>query len=272
MGITVLSISDGISCGQTALRCLGLDIDNYYACETNKYAIKVTQTNYPTTVQLGGLTNWKKWGLPQVDLVLGKSVDSILFFHILKHYNPDHFVLDSGKSGAFKMNDDLVSAHSKQRAYRTNILQAPQPIDKRIKLVDVLGNKGEMVYCKKIKPSMVINPTKAIPMTVTQYSNWNGTYVFQQVDDVDVKKMKGKGVECQDGRILYPTDKEGYFKSQYNEVGYIRQLTPLECERLLTLPENYTDSVSKSRRYRLLGDCWTVDVIYHIVEDLIWEY
>lgn len=46
--------------------------------------------------------------------------------------------------------------------------------------------------------------------------------------------------------------------------GYIRKLTPIECERLQTLPDNYTAGVSDSQRYKMLGNGWTADVIAHI--------
>lgn len=50
--------------------------------------------------------------------------------------------------------------------------------------------------------------------------------------------------------------------------GYIRKLTPIECERLQTVPDNYTNHVSNSQRYRMLGNGWTVDVIVHILKNL----
>ena len=51
--VEVLSMYDGMSCGQIALRNLGVDICGYYATETDKYAIQTTQHNFPDTVQLG---------------------------------------------------------------------------------------------------------------------------------------------------------------------------------------------------------------------------
>ena len=56
--------------------------------------------------------------------------------------------------------------------------------------------------------------------------------------------------------------------------GYIRKLTPIECERLQTLPDNYTDvsGIKKSNRYKAIGNGWTVDVIVHIFSFLPDEY
>jgi site-specific DNA-cytosine methylase len=49
----------------------------------------------------------------------------------------------------------------------------------------------------------------------------------------------------------------------------IRTLTPLECERLQTLPDNYTAWVDNSQRYKMLGNGWTVDVIAHIFKSIL---
>ena len=57
-GIKVLSLFDGMSCGQIALERVGIKVDKYFASEIDKYAIKVTQANYPNTIQLGDINNW----------------------------------------------------------------------------------------------------------------------------------------------------------------------------------------------------------------------
>ena len=71
--MNVLSLFDGISCGQLALQSAGVKVDKYFASEIDKYAIKVTQENFPDTVQLGDVTQWKSWDLPKIDLLIGGS-------------------------------------------------------------------------------------------------------------------------------------------------------------------------------------------------------
>ena len=73
MGINVLSLFDGMSCGQIALNRVGIKYDNYFASEIEKYAIKVTQHNYPNTIQLGDVTKIKSCDLPKIDLLIGGS-------------------------------------------------------------------------------------------------------------------------------------------------------------------------------------------------------
>ena len=60
-GLVVLSLFDGISCGQVALERAGIKVQKYYASEIDKYAIQITQKNYPNTIQLGDVTKWHEW-------------------------------------------------------------------------------------------------------------------------------------------------------------------------------------------------------------------
>jgi len=73
MPINVLSLFDGMSCGQQALERAGIPVANYYASEIDKYAIKVTMANYPNTIQLGSVVNVDGYKLPKIDLLIGGS-------------------------------------------------------------------------------------------------------------------------------------------------------------------------------------------------------
>ncbi len=71
--MNVLSLFDGMSCGQQALERSGIVVDNYFASEIDKYAIKVTMANYPNTIQLGSVVNVDGYSLPKIDLLIGGS-------------------------------------------------------------------------------------------------------------------------------------------------------------------------------------------------------
>ena len=71
--MNVLSLFDGMSCGQIALNKSGIKYNNYYASEIDKYAIKVTQHNYPNTIQLGSVVDVTADTLPKIDLLIGGS-------------------------------------------------------------------------------------------------------------------------------------------------------------------------------------------------------
>lgn len=156
----VLSLFDGMSCGQIALKQLGVIPDVYYASEIDKYAISQTQLNFPDTVQLGDVTKWREWNIDwkSLDLILagspcqgfsfaGKQLAfddprSKLFFvfiDILNHvrsFNPNvlfllenvnmkksHMRVISEYCGVFpvNINSNLVSAQNRDRWYWTNI-------------------------------------------------------------------------------------------------------------------------------------------------------
>jgi len=71
--MNVLSLFDGIGCGQLALERAGLVVDNYFASEIDKYAIQIAQKHFPNTIQLGDVIQWQDWNLPEIDLLIGGS-------------------------------------------------------------------------------------------------------------------------------------------------------------------------------------------------------
>ena len=110
----VLSLFDGMSCGQIALERAGIPVEAYYASEIDKYAIKVTQANYPDTIQLGDVCSIRAGMLPKIDLILvgspcqglsfaGKQLGlkddrSKLFYEfirLLKELKPKYFLLEN---------------------------------------------------------------------------------------------------------------------------------------------------------------------------------
>lgn len=114
--INVLSLFDGISCGQVALERSGLHVERYYASEINAHAIQVTQKNYPNTIQLGDVRNVKGTNLSKIDILLGGSPcqgfsfagkqlnfedeRSKLFFEyvrVLNETKPKYFLLENVK-------------------------------------------------------------------------------------------------------------------------------------------------------------------------------
>ena len=162
--MNVLSLFDGMSCGQIALNKLGIKYDNYFASEIDKYAIQVTQKNYPNTKQIGSVVDVKGEDLPNIDLLIGGSPcqgfsfagkqlnfddpRSKLFFEfvrILEETKPKYFLLENVKMKKeyydvitdilevepIEINSSLVSAQSRKRMYWTNIPYIVKPKDKK---------------------------------------------------------------------------------------------------------------------------------------------
>jgi DNA (cytosine-5)-methyltransferase 3A len=169
--INVLSLFDGISCGQIALSRLGIEVDNYYASEIDKHAIKVTQHNFPNTIQLGDVSSINADMLPNIGLLFGGSPctgfsiagkqlnfedpQSKLFFEfvrVLNEVKPKYFLLENVKMKKeymdiisehlgvepIEINSGLVSAQNRRRLYWTNIPGVEQPEDKGILIKDIL--------------------------------------------------------------------------------------------------------------------------------------
>ena len=272
----VLSLFDGMSCGQLALQRAGIEYKEYYASEIDKHAIAVTQYNFPNTKQLGSITELKTENLPKIDLLIGgspcqsfssfgngKGFDgkSGLFWEYmrvlneLKLKNPNiKFMLEnvnmkkewcdiiSNELGVepIAFNSNLVSAQNRDRLYWTNI-NFIVPGDKNILFNDILENL----------------PFREIPKCF--YKNWGDkTRIDKGLNWVQNKKANCLTTKnCHTNQYLLNEDKS-----------LCRLLTANEFEKLQTVPLNYTNIVSNTERFKMLGNGWTVDVISHIFNGL----
>jgi site-specific DNA-cytosine methylase len=270
--MNVLSLFDGMSCGQIALDKLGIKVDNYFASEIDKYAISITQKNYPNTKQIGSVTEVKGVDLPKIDLLIGGSPcqgfstagnelnfedpRSKLFFEyvrMLKECNPKHFLLENvGMKKEFRdiiskylgvepihINSSKLTGQNRPRFYWTNIPNIKQPIDRLI-------NVGDVLNIKDVK----IGQPQPYPRNYKSL----GLKRFERMEF----RTDGKS-----NAIITNSTKNQI----ETESGY-RKLTPTECEKLQTVPHNYTEGVSNTQRYNMLGNGWTVDVIAHIFKGL----
>lgn len=315
--MNVLSLFDGMSCGQIALRKLGIKVDNYFASEVDKYAIKVSSENFPNTIHLGDVTKIDFKALPKIDLLIGGSPcqgfsfagkqlnfndpRSALFFEFvraLKESNPKYFMLENvlmkkeyqeviseqlGTSPIF-INSSVLSAQNRKRLYWTNI-PVSEILKKEIYLKDILEkNVPEKYYLseklvqglldKKSSWKNSFNPLtgndKSKCLTARYYKQAaSDPYILEKpfrIGDID-NGGQGNRVYSSDAKSVCLSAVGGgrgaktwlYFIEQT-----IRRLTPLECKRLQTVPDDYRMSVSDSQAYKMLGNGWTVDVIAHI--------
>ena len=358
--MNVLSLFDGMSCGQQALNRLGIKYDNYYASELDKYAIQITQKNFPDTIQLGDVCGVVAKDLPKVDLLLAGSPcqgfsfagnqlafddpRSALFFEfvrLLRELKPKYFLLENVRmkqeyidviteevsflypaGGIYQeatffdlahrgclqhrkeivpvlINSSLVSAQNRQRLYWTNIPNVTQPEDKGIVLRDVLEDYTDDVYLageklqKNYKGGSQLNPNyKSQANTIHDvnkksgticagthgYVNgyvagaWRGRYKIDGVRQDGKGSVAGKTTQMLELRkdektnALTTVQKDNVVVE--NDTMNWRKLTPLECERLQTVDDNYTEGVSNTQRYKMLGNGWTIDVISHILKHI----
>ena len=269
--MNVLSLFDGISAGRVALERVGIKVDKYYASEIKEKAIKVTQFNYPDTIQLGDVTKLDSSKLPKIDLLIGgspcqdlsiamkdreglKGEKSKLFWEyvrVLKDVKPKYFFLENVARMSkedkdiitnileiepIRINSSLLSAQLRDRNYWINIPNITQPNDLGIKLQDIL----ESGYTDREKSRALLvsdsRPLKDKKRMIHRYKNTGFTTIVYESADM----------------------------SEEN----IRYFTQIELERLQTFPVGYTQILKRDEAADVLGDSWTVDVIAHILKGL----
>lgn len=295
----VLSLFNGISALHLACDKVGLQVDTCYYAEIDKYANKVTEKHYPNDIALGDVTKWREWDIDwsEIDLVgagflcqswsvagkqLGDKDERGMMFwttleiiaHVLKHNPKAKFLMENvkmkkdfeqyityhteqalGYLEKILINSALVSSQNRNRYYWTNF-EVTQPEDKGILLKDVLETEPDVKY--------TVNQG-ALP----RYTDDNGKVKgFRESDQksncLTASMHKGFGNDgCTVVRATVQDNKDE--RLEY------RRLTPVECERLQTFEDNWTDCLSNTQRYKSLGNAWTVDVIVHILKCMLKE-
>ena len=359
----VFSAFDGMSCGQIALNRLGIPYKKYFASEIDKPAIKVTQANYPNTIQLGDIRNISGYDLPKIDLFLcgspcqgfsfaGKRLqfddprsqlffEAVRIFNECKEKNPDiMFLFENVKMGLknelvftqylgvepILINSKSVSAQNRERLYWTNIRAVPhglfggmkttipQPKNKGLRIKDILEDNVDSKYYLSEKTTERIikavnfcnihnEEDKSATLLASNGRQWNamlcvrqlnpskesnGQQPFQQNRIYDSEGLSHALTSqlsvgsnfiayggSQDERVFFENSVMGCLQSGRGDtktktlIGErLRRLTPVECERLQTVPDNYTSFVAETNRYKMLGNGWTIDVICHILSYL----
>jgi len=300
----VLSLFDGLSCGQIALNRAGIEYDNYFASEIDKHAIKVTQHNYPNTIQLGDVTKVKGSDLPKIDLLIGGSPcqgfsfsgkqlnfddpRSKLFFEfvrLVKELKPKYWLLEnvvmkkefeqiiSEHLGVqpIKINSSLVSAQNRERLYWANF-EITQPIDKGINLIDILETD------ELINPSAIRGRRLNKATILGRRLNERGVRDDYNKDVPITQCLEVRATNTNKSNCLITVEKDnvlttmpiGRHKDAFKNKLPFRYYTLKEYCRLQTVPENYfTDIVSESQAKKMLGNGWTIDVIAHIFGSLL---
>jgi len=291
--MNVLSLFDGISAGQVALQRAGIEYDKYYASEIEKPSIKVTQKNFPNTIQLGDVCKVKVDKLPTINLLLagspcqsfsptissntgfdGKSKLFFEFLRILKECNEKSggktkFLLENvrmkkewedvitkhvGVEPVY-INSSLFSAQDRPRLYWTNIDIPKLPQKNDEVLGDILETNVDKKYFYLGKSYTRVNKG-----AVEAILDINGHDILKRVNSKDHK--------CQCLTAVCGGNQHKKVIDSIAGVESVRKLTPIEYERLQQFPDGFTDGVSDSARYRSLGNSWTISVISHILNGL----
>ena len=304
----VLSLFDGMSCGQIALQRLGIEAEKYVASEIDKYAISVAKKNFPNMIHVGDVRDVKV--TEHFDLIMfgspcqgfsfaGKNLNfddsrSKLFFEAVrileeaKTINPNvKFLMENVRMKKeseqvitdllgvepIAINSSIFSAQSRYRLYWTNLEVGEIPQDKGIVLKDILEDD----YITDRDKSHCIDANYFKGGNLKSYfEKHRRQLVFSKdglchVGDADLKGHDAiKRVYHSEGKSPTVTTMGGGHREPkvFEEPKAWRKLTPLECERLQTVPDNYTNHVSNTQRYKMIGNGWTIDTICHLLGSL----
>lgn len=281
--LKVVSLFDGIATGRLALERAGFEVEKYIAFEIDEKPIQIALKNFPDIQEMGSVVNadFSKYkgfdllmfGSPCQDLSSqnpnGKGLDgnkSGLFFEAvraLKEIQPKYFLMENVASMKLKdrnkiseilgvepilIDSKTLSAQGRRRLYWTNIPNVKQPENKGLTLKDIIQPTEENVYqCK--------------------WELWNGTENERFIGTID---HGGFEKEKRIQNLNFPsTCLTTFCRTFYLYEGKIHKVSPVECERLQTLPDNYTEGISKTARLTAIGNGWTCDVIAHILKSMV---
>lgn len=285
--VSVVSMFDGISCGMVALERAGIPVEQYMAYEIEPNAIKISKKNYPQIEHCGDVTTEDFTRYAGFDLLMGGSPcqslsivqsqtrqhlegKSKLFFEFvraLKEIKPRYFLFENVAS----MNEESKGVISELLGCEPTFIDSKQ----------FSAQQRPRYYWTNIPVESVTPPESPLVLKDIMESNVAEKYFYNHpLVDVDMKKqvcatMVYKNHEIHK-RIFNPAFKchtlttcgGGNTQKKVMDNGRARKLTPLEYERLQTLPDNYTDGVSDSARYTAIGNGWTVDVIAYILRGI----
>lgn len=291
----VLSLFDGISCGQLALKRANINVDKYYASEIDKYAIDITQKHFPNTIQIGDVKNIDTTFFNEsIDLLIGGSPcqnlsiagdrkglegsESKLFYEylrLLKDLKPKYFLLE---------NNSSMSLDNKNKI---SDLMGVQPIE--INSAFFSGQQRKRLYWTNINFDKSFEDKNICVEQILDYSftdvDLSNEVIFtNNYDEYSLKPVRigyiGKGgqaervysIKAKSVTLTANGGGRGSKTGLYLINHIVRKLSPLECERLQTLPDNYTNGLSNTQRYKCIGNGWTVDVIAHIFKGLKWGH
>lgn len=319
----ILSLFDGISCARVALDRSKHVVERYYASEIDKYAIKISEKNYPDIIHIGDVKMVAHKDAPvhyklnDIDLLIGGSPCQDLsiakkdrrgldgersglfweYVRILNEVKPKYFILENVASmpkeakdiitetlgvEPIMINASLVSAQNRKRLFWTNIPNVTLPEDKGILLKDIIQNnilgeievsacsfRGRNIVDGKRKDVLGAKTEQRLEIGGTKANTITSVYKDSMVRIGELNKGgQGDRIYSTEGKSVNLSANGGGRGAKtglYLMTGTVRKLTPVECERLQCLPDNYTEGISNTQRYKCLGNAFNVDVVAHIL-------
>lgn len=288
--MNIVSVFDGMSCGQIAINKLGIQDYTYYASEIDKHAIGVTQHNYPSTIQIGDITKasfkngWLKtengsFFVGEVDLFMGgspcQSISNLgdgsgldgksgLFFHWLRlrdEIKPKHWLLENvvGSKKAISQINDVLGCSP--YLINSNLFSAQNRARYYWTNIDVRNIPTGMcktnlvdILDKNLSESSTLTPGRL---------KW-----LQSEKGQKCVKSRYAAIDPIKANCLTARSDASWNCNYVTRDGALTKLSPEEYEKLQTVPVGYTSCAKTSERYKMLGNGWTVDVIMFILKQM----
>jgi DNA (cytosine-5)-methyltransferase 3A len=298
----VLSLFDGISTARVALERANIPVKSYRACEIDLPAIKISKNNFPDIIHEGSVNDLKEFF--HIDLLIGgspcqdisiskrnreglKGKRSSLFWEyvrIKELLNPKYFIFENVNSMSkddkqtitealkvepIMLDASLVSAQSRKRLFWTNI-PTTLPEDRHILLKDILEPDAEVDPRMLTKGKSFCLDANYYKGSSLEHSIEKKVRTLVKLGHIGNSNGQANRVYSTDGKSVTLSANGGGLgaKTGLYQINGIRKLTPIECERLQSLPDNYTQGISNTQRYKCLGNAFNADIVAHILKSI----
>jgi len=290
--MNILSLFDGISAARLALINSKISVENYYSSEIDEYCQIVSKNAFPDIIPIGDVRNIDIKTLPKIDLLIGGSpcqdlshahkgtgldgARSSLFYEFVKIKDilkPKYFILENVMNKWKKLMDETLgeegivinskyySAQYRPRCYWSNI---PIKIPKKefdCSVIDILEKNPDNKYF--INNDLLKNYDGTNQITNRQNGIIKIYDIPRDLLKDNERQRRVYSVYGKSPTLLARSDTAKFYHRKF-----LRKLTPLECERLQGLPDNYTANLSMTQRYKAIGNSFTVPVISSILNNI----
>ena len=273
----VLSLFDGMSAAQQALKELGVPITRYYASEIDNYAMQITSKNFPNTIQLGNVQGVEVKHLSLVPdlIVAGSPCQDLSFAGKGKG-------LAGERSGLFF---EAIRIIKEARALNPNVKVLIENVKMKQEHMDTMTDALSEALGERVTPQLL--NSRLVSAQNRQRLYWYNWETIEEPEDKGIllKDILEDGYVdrdksyCIDANYYKNGNLKSYFQKRRRQLKFKDSssfdnysiLSVSECERLQTFPDGYCDGVSNTQAYKMLGNSFCVETVKCILSPIVEE-
>lgn len=272
----VLSLFDGMSATQQALKELGVVVDRYYASEIDNYAMQITSKNFPDTIHLGDVCNVSIADIGHIDLIVaGSPCQDLSFAGKGKGLAGD-------RSGLFF---EAIRIIKEAKAINSNVKVLIENVKMKQEYMATMSDALSEALNERVTPQLL--NSKLVSAQNRQRLYWYNWETIEKPEDrgVMLKDIIEDGYVdrdksyCIDANYHKSGNLKSYFQKRRRQLKFKDSssfdnysiLSVRECERLQTFPDGYCDGVSRTQAYKMLGNSFTVEMIKCLLSPMLEE-